>query len=256
MKKPSISKLVSTFGLVMAFVGWCASAQAYTFGFEDVAYIGSAASFTSTFNPSGGPTYHSNQFGYWQVLTTNNGQNWSGSAPPTPTYVFHSSLGEFIQNDPINTSGIQGTEGWDKLALNNWTATTTSGQIVHYVSTRSTGASFDFQGPTGISQAVPFTFNSFDLGGTVGQVVTFVGRDASNNVLDTATVTLGSTFQTFTENWTGVSSVAFTSLGGGAINMDNVRLNDPTVTPEPGTMLLLGTGMVGLLGFRKRFKNA
>jgi hypothetical protein len=67
-------------------------------------------------------------------------------------------------------------------------------------------------------------------------------------------------FNDFTISYTAPSSGAALGktlqvmVGGEAcVGLDNVRLSDSTV-PEPGTIVLLGTGLLGLLAYawRKR----
>lgn len=123
-------------------------AQAYTFTFDDTKYVScsnfrctdGAANFAAAFpGYSGGPGY--SRPGFYQVITTSNGQTWSGlnGTNPTPTYIANTSSaisGEFIQNDPNNLP-VQFTEGQDKLVLDGsgWTSTggTTTGALVNSV---------------------------------------------------------------------------------------------------------------------------
>jgi len=37
---------------------------------------------------------------------------------------------------------------------------------------------------------------------------------------------------------------------------DDIRFESTTPVPEPSTMLLLGSGLIGLLGFRKRLRKS
>jgi hypothetical protein len=46
----------------------------------------------------------------------------------------------------------------------------------------------------------------------------------------------------------------FAATGAGEVAFDNVRLTGPLSTPEPGTLMILASGLVGLLcyAWRKR----
>lgn len=53
-----------------------------------------------------------------------------------------------------------------------------------------------------------------------------------------------------TLNWSGLGALTF--LGSTTFYMDNF---DFTPVPEPGTMFLLGSGIIGLAGFRRKFRK-
>lgn len=101
-----------------------------------------------------------------------------------------------------------------------------------------------------------------------GWLVDIKALDAGNQVLWAQQVDLAATAWDW-NNWTTVSvntaNVAVLAFGptGGAggephgywPSIDNLRIDEDThATPEPATMLLLGSGLAGLLGARRKKK--
>jgi hypothetical protein len=110
-----------------------------------------------------------------------------------------------------------------------------------------------------------FTFNSAYFTGAWndGLNIEITGRLSGTTLFD-QTIVVDSTGPTlFSPNWAGIDELDFFSSGGtshGYISggsgehfaMDNFTYN---AVPEPTTMLLVGSGLLGLWGARRKFKK-
>ncbi len=132
----------------------------------------------------------------------------------------------------------------------------------------SGGAAYNGFGdtPTSLSSATPFTFNGADFSSFAGNdsyqsysstSILIDAYDASSMFLGSCGATLSPSSYNFVNcNISNVSALAFYNSGGGGLwwLMDNFTYNG-TATPEPGTLVMFGSGIVGLAGLLRRKIN-
>lgn len=134
------------------------------------------------------------------------------------------------------------------------------GDMPGLIMTRSNGGTFSLNGFDGAEAFTGLSVpTSIDLVGTLfggGTVFASFALDGINDSLGGL-----ADFQSFMLSWTNLTSVYFTApMGtapGGWFGVDNIIVDAmaPTPSPEPGTLLLLGSGIVGLWGLRKKLQK-
>ena len=109
-----------------------------------------------------------------------------------------------------------------------------------------------------------FTFDTVDLAGSSGEYSSASFKGYLNSVL---VLDLSGDFPSIFDFVTAMNllpPIALDTLdititpgiGVTSVNLDNIVVNPiPASIPEPSTLLLLGSGLVGLIGFRRKFKK-
>lgn len=103
-----------------------------------------------------------------------------------------------------------------------------------------------------------FNFNSIDLAplapATTGGDVLFTGYFGNGTtVQQTVTIDSAFAFSTFQlQGFDGVKSVSWRNDSGFQFQFDNIVANQPSQVPEPGSLALLGLGLIGAAAARRK----
>lgn len=151
----------------------------------------------------------------------------------------------------ISDAAYQGAYGNSNISAPSSSNAAYNGDGVLLVITSTASSPFDFIG----AYFATWAWNNNEWNGVGADSVTLTGK-LGGALVGSTTIDLKAAYQWYDINFMNIDTLEITHSSNSDRwwLMDDFTYEDSPV-PEPATILLLGSGLVALAGFRRRFKN-